>query len=295
MSNYYTEHIEDWRSAGKIAAEALEFGRLLIVKGASVLNVCNKVDEKIKSFNAQPAFPTQLSLNSTAAHFCPDRDDVELIDQVVKLDVGVVVNGAIGDNACTVDLSNNHAALVTASRDALNAAIKIIKPGTTLGEIGKAIQMTIEAVGFSPIVNLSGHGLDYNDIHCSPTIPNFDTGDNTKLEEGMIFAIEPFASTGAGKIKEAGNATLFSQVDSKPVRTGRDILKQVESYEGLPFTKRWLEFPEIKVRLALKQFEQLGIIKSYPPLVDINKGIVSQAEHTVLVTKDGCEVLTVLV
>jgi len=75
---------------------------------------------------------------------------------------------------------------------------------------------------------------------------------------------------------------------------GREILQQIDSYEGLPFTKRWLEFSEIKVRLALKQFEQLGIIKSYPPLIDIGKGIVSQAEHTVLVTKDGCEVLTVL-
>ena len=294
MSDHYTKNIEDWRKAGKIAAEALEFGRLLIVKGAKVLDVCNQVDEKIRTLDAQPAFPTQLSLNSTAAHFCPDKDDIELTDQVVKLDVGVVVNGAIGDNACTVDLSEKNAALVTASRDALEAAIRIIRPGTTLGEIGRTIQKTIESAGFNPVVNLSGHGLDYNDIHCSPTIPNFDTEDDTELEEGMVFAIEPFASTGAGKIKEAGNATLFSQIDSKPVRMGREILQQIDSYEGLPFTKRWLEFSEIKVRLALKQFEQLGIIKSYPPLIDIGKGIVSQAEHTVLVTKAGCEVLTVL-
>lgn len=294
MLKHYTDNIDDWRKAGKIAAEALEFGRLLIVNGASVLDICNKVDDKIVELGAKPGFPSQISLNFTAAHFCPDKDDVELAYQVVKLDVGVVVNGAIGDNACTVDLSEKNAALVTASRDALEAAIRIIKPGTTLGEIGKVIQQTIESAGFTPVVNLSGHGLDYYSVHNPPTIPNFDTGSKIQIEEGQVFAIEPFASDGAGKIKEAGNATIFSQIGSKPVRTGRDILQQIEYYEGLPFTKRWLKFPEIKVRLALKQFEQLGIIKSYPTLIDINKGLVSQAEHTVLVTKDGCEVLTVL-
>ncbi len=81
-----------------------------------------------------PGFPSQISLNSTAAHFCPDKDDdIELTNQVVKLDVGVVVNGAIGDNACTVDLSGKNGALVAASRDALEAAIGIIRPGNYFG------------------------------------------------------------------------------------------------------------------------------------------------------------------
>ena len=284
--------IELWKKAGRISAEALECGRLLIVKGSSVLDVCNRVDEKIRQLGANPAFPSQMSLDNVAAHSCPDKDDKIILDtQVVKLDVGAEINGAIGDNACTVDLSGENSKLVDASRDALNNAIKIIKPGTKIGEIGKVIQDTITSYGFTPVVNLSGHGLGEYNIHCKPTIPNIDTGDKTELIEGMIFAIEPFASKGSGRVKESGNSTIFAQINSKPIRMGRDILQKVESFKLLPFTKRWLDFPEFKLRMAFKQFEQLGIITSYPPLVDT--GLISQAEHTVIVTKDGCEILTI--
>lgn len=289
------EKTDDWKKAGKIASEALEFGRLLIVKGAKLLDVCEKIDKKIIELGGKPAFPAQISLNSTAAHFCPEKDDSTVFtDQLAKLDIGVEVNGAIGDTACTVDLSNKNTALVNASRDALNSAIRIIRPGTTLREIGKAIHKTITDAGFTPVVNLSGHGLDYYDIHSHPTIPNYDNGDDSKLEEGMIFAIEPFATTGSGKVQDSGTATIFVQVDKKPIREGREILKKIEEYNGLPFAKRWLKFPEMKLRVTLRMFEQLGIIRSFPPLVDTGKGLVSQAEHTVLVTKEGCEVLTVI-
>jgi methionyl aminopeptidase len=287
--------LEDWKKAGKIAAEALEYGRLLINKGAKMLDVCEKIDDKIKNLGGRPAFPSQISLNSTAAHFCPGaKDEIILTDQIAKLDVGVEVNGAIGDTACTVDLSGKNTALVNASRDALESAIRIIKPGTKIREIGKAISETINEAGFTPIVNLSGHGLEEYDIHAMPTIPNIDNGDETTIKEGMIFAIEPFATNGRGRVQEAGASTIFAQADSKPVRDGREILKQIEQYKGMPFTTRWIKGTEMEIRLALRNFQQQGILIAYPPLADAGKGIVSQAEHTVLVTKNGCEVLTVL-
>ncbi len=297
MNDHYTKHIDDWKAAGKIAAQALAYGKSLIKEGASVLEICDAVDAKIQELGAEPAFPTQIARNSIAAHFCPEAGDNTVLEKdVVSLDCGAQVHGAIGDNAVTVDLSGEHADLVQASRDALAAAIAIIKPGITTTQIGKAIEDAIVAKGFTPVVNLSGHGLDYNTIHTRPTIPNYNNGSDVVIEEGMVFAIEPFASSGSGKVIEAGEPTIFSQIDIKPMRTpgDRKVLETIGLFEGMPFTTRYLteEMPVFKVKMALKNLLRLDCLHAHPPLIDSGKGLVSQAEHTVIVTKDGCEILT---
>ena len=289
--------VEDYKKAGKIAAQALEFAMSLVKPGASVLEICEKTEEKIAELGGEPAFPVQLSLNDVAAHFCPDQDDTTILkDEVVCVDVGVHVNGFIGDNAGTVDLSGDNEELVKASREALNNAIKLIKPGVTLSEIGKAIQDTITSYGFSPVRNLSGHGLDEYDIHTKPTIPNYDNGNLTELEEGDVVAIEPFASAGAGVIYESSNPTVFQMPWKKPTRNmiTRQVVKEIEKLNGLPFCRRWLskKIGVAKVNFALRELKVLEVLKEYPPLIDEKHGLVSQAEHTILVTKDGCEILT---
>ena len=204
------EIAEKYKKAGRIAAEALAYGKELIKKDAKVLDVCNKVEEKIISLGAGIAFPAQVSMNDTAAHYCPeDKDETVFSNQLVSLDVGTHVDGCIGDNACTVDLSGNNMELVKASEEALKAAIEKVKVGVKLSEIGKAIEDTITGFGFHPIRNLSGHGLDSYNIHCYPTIPNFDTKGDEVLEKGVI-AIEPFATNGAGMIEERGEPSVFT-------------------------------------------------------------------------------------
>jgi len=112
------------------------------------------------------------------------------------------------------------------------------------------------------------------------------------LYEGQIIAIEPFVTVGTGKVTESGRATIFEQVGQAPVRVDKAILKEIESYKRLPFTTRWLtrKFPKVKVKMALQLMTRAGILVAHPPLVD--KGLVSQHEYTLRVTKDGCEVLT---
>jgi len=290
--------LEDWKKACKIAAQALDYGKGLIKKGNDLLDVAKKTDEKIISLGGEIAFPSQISMNQIAAHFCPVKNNNPIFDnQIIKLDVGAHVNGFIGDNACTVDLSGENSELVKASRDALNNAIKIIKPGITLAEIGRTIQETIMDYGFAPVRNLSGHGLGKFEVHIKPTIPNYDNGDETEIKKGDIFAIEPFATNGYGIVIETSNPTVFSFVQKKPVRdiTTRQVLKEIENYNGLPFAKWWLEekFPLFRVNLALRQLKNIGIIKSYPPLADRENGLVSQAEHTILV-EEKANVLTKL-
>ena len=290
------QNINDWRKAGQIAAEALKFGRALIVKGASYLEVTEKIEAKIKELGGDCAFPPQMSLNDVAAHFTVDpEEDIAFDDHVVSLDIGVNVNGAIGDTACTVDLSGKYSEMVKASEEALKAAVEKVKIGVKLGEIGRVIDETIRRFGFVPIRNLSGHGLGLYDIHSAPTIPNYDTKTSEVLEKGQIIAIEPFATNGAGLIYETERANIFSQIESRPVRSmaTRQMLKEIEKYKGLPFTTRWLakKFPLFKVNFALRELQQAGMLRAYPPLPDKSHGIVTQAEHTVLVD-EKVEVLT---
>ncbi len=290
------EDLDKWKKAGRISAEALEYGISLIKKGSTVLEVCEAVDKKIFDLGARPSFPSQVSLNDIAAHFCPEADDKTVLeDQVVKLDVGASVDGFLGDTAGTVDLSGRNRELVMASREALDEAVKIAKPGVKLLEIGQVIRQAISSYGFNPIINLSGHGIGKNQIHISPTVPNFDNGDTTALEENQIIAIEPFATNGAGAIFESTNPTVFMEIAKKPVRSpdARKVLEEIQAYNGLPFTKRWLarKFPAFKVSFALRQLESAGILQSFPPLVEKRHGLVSQSEHTVMV-RDKPIVLT---
>ena len=283
--------IADYKQAGKIARDSLNYGKELIKKGAKVVDVLDKVERKIIELGALPAFPAQISLNEVAAHYCSEEhDETTFDDQVACLDVGVHVNGFIGDNALTVDLSNSNKDLVKASRDALNAALEVVKPGAKLTDIGEAIETTIVNAGFQPIRNLSGHGLGEFNVHSPPTIPNFNTKESAVLKEGQAIAIEPFATKGVGMIEQKGDASVFELVGKKSTRIGfvRDIIKEIETYNNLPFTIRWLtkKFSENQVQYALSELRKLGILKEHPPLVEKQQGLVAQSEHTILVLED---------
>ena len=101
--------MKDWIRSGRIAAEAREYGKTLIKVNASLLEVTEKIENKIISLGGSFAFPPQLSRNEIAAHYNALCNDTLIFQEgdVVKLDLGVHVNGAIGDTACTIDLGEN--------------------------------------------------------------------------------------------------------------------------------------------------------------------------------------------
>ena len=292
------EELEMWKKAGKITAEAREYAKSLVVPGASVLEVTKLVEKKIYDLGAEPAFPVTMGINQVAAHYAADFNDSTIFTEndVVKIDLGAQIEGYIGDTAVTVDLSGKYDKLLEASQEALKAAISIAKAGTEIGKIGRVIQNEIESRGFAPIMNLSGHGITRFDAHSSPSIPNYDTGSSEKLKAGTIIAIEPFATDGKGMIKESVNATIFSQIDKKPVRNmiARKVLKEVERFNTLPFNYRWLSPPltEGQIKFGLRQLLQAGIVKDYPPLPEVQGGMVSQFEHTLYIGENETIILT---
>lgn len=291
------ENLDKWRKAGKLTSEVRGYGKSLIKKGAKIKEVVEKIYKKIDDMKMIPSFPVNISMNEIAAHDTANINDERTFnDEIIKLDLGVEVEGCPGDSAVTIDLSGKNQKLVEASQKALENAIKIVKPGTKLGEIGKVVEETIKSYGFQPIRNLSGHSIEEYDLHAGLSIPNFDTGDKTELEEGMIIAIEPFATTGIGLIEEKGIPQIFAIYNpNMNVRIGRDVMKELKEYSTLPFSKFQIGrkgFSEPKINMVLRMLENNNNIAKYVPLVEKTKGLVAQTEHTLLVTKDGCEILT---
>ncbi|HNQ30047.1 MAG TPA: type II methionyl aminopeptidase [Methanolinea sp.] len=287
------EVMDKYIEAGKIASEVRRKGAGEIRVGASYLAVVDTIEEMVRDAGAGLAFPLNVSLNEDAAHDTASAGDERVFAQgdVVKLDLGVHVDGYIADTAMTVDLGD-HPLLVEASARGLASAISMVAPGVTVGELGSAIHEEIESRGFRPVANLTGHGLDRYRIHTPPNIPNIRLNGGAVLEEGMVFAIEPFASTGIGQVSEKHRTEIYQQLAVKPVRlpSARRVLEEIRQRQGMPFSRRWLN--EGKLDLALSTLVRSQVIRAYPVLSDVPGSLVSQAEHTLIVTSEGCLVTT---
>lgn len=291
------EEIEDvldkYRSAGRILAGIREEVIERVKEGVLLLEVAEFVEKSIRERGGEPAFPCNISLNEEAAHATPSMDDKRVFgNDLVKIDIGVHIDGYIGDSAVTVDLSGEHEELVCASEEAVNEAIKVIRDGVSTVEIGEVIENAIRGRGYRPIVNLSGHGLARYNSHALPTIPNVRYEHGVILKENDVVAIEPFATDGGGKVVEGGTVEIYSLIKAKTVRVSeaKKLLEEIRNYRGLPFAKRWL--PRERLDFALRTLKNVGALREYPVLREEERRLISQAEHTVIVTKDGCEVTT---
>ena len=281
--------------AGALASEALEFGASLIVEGASVASVVDAVESFVLERDALVAFPPQVSMNAFAAHDTAGIDDDRVLSGVVKLDVGVAFDGFIGDNALTIDLSGDHADLLGACRSALDAAIDAAAPGAPIDALSSAIERSIRTAGFEPIANLSGHGVARFEIHTAPNVPNV-SGASGILEPGMTVAIEPFATTGFGRIMDSGDPEVFRQSSRRSVRDviARRVLSTIAQRQGMPFSARWLarEVGASRARHAINVLVQNHVLTSYAPLREVQEGFVAQFERTIHVLEDGVVVTT---
>jgi len=265
----------------------------MIQPGKSIQEVVKEIEDQVYEQGGGLAFPLNLSMNEDAAHdtASPDDERTFAIGDVVKLDLGVHLEGYIADTATTIDLGD-HGKLLESSRSALECAVSLVKPGVLISELGGAIQHEIESRGFKPVTNLTGHGLARYIIHTPPNIPNFPAPGSGKLEAGMVFAIEPFATTGSGRVSDKARTEIFQQIGVKPVRLApaRKIIDLVRERRGMPFARRWL--PAEKQDFALANLISQGIVRGYPVLADVPGSVVSQHEQTLIVTEDGYLVTT---
>ena len=292
------EELQKYREAGKILAEVREEIKPMVKIGTKLLEIAEKAEELIRNKGAQPAFPCNVSVNEIAAHYSPPANDETVIKEgdVVKVDLGAHVDGYIADTAFTV-VTGDGKELVEAVERALEAAISTVRPGIDVGEIGKAVEEAITAAGFKPIRNLTGHSLARWDLHAGITIPNVNERTGQTLNPGDVLAIEPFATDGAGYVEDQKRTHIFRYLRDAPtrLRMTRGLLRDIKQrYNGLPFAERWLtkRMSKLRLELSLRELIAVGALWPYHVLAERAKGKVAQAEHTVIVTEDGCEVTT---
>ncbi len=294
MITVESEQAKKYLKAGEILGKLQKKARKDAVSGKKLLDIALNVEKGVKEVSAgkaELAFPVNLSLNEAAAHYTPSQGDETVLKDkdLLKVDIGVHVDGFIADASFSVNPSNDWAGLIEASELALENALSMAKPGVEIGKIGAEIEKTIKSKGFNPIQNLTGHGLAQYETHAAPSIANIANNDDRVLEEGFAYAFEPFATNGEGFVRESAQSEIFAIDEPKQVRNryARQVLAFVlEKYKTLPFAERWIweniKMNEFQRKIALRELLKAKCIKTFPVLREQAGRVVSQAENTIL-------------
>lgn len=301
MSQYDEESLEKFRLSGKILRESREEMRSYVRENIPIIQVCEKAESLIREKGGKPAFPCNVSINEVAAHYTSPPNDEKRIPEkaIVKVDMGVHVDGYVTDTAFTACLNPEYASMTAAAEHALKAAIDCVRPEIGVSKIGSVIESAIRNRGFKPVSNLTGHSVGRYLIHAGTSIPNVAQFSVTKVKAGEIYAIEPFVTLpeAVGRVGDSAEVTIFRLVKTKSAKNpyAKQLLKHIESnFRSLPFAERWLKgvVPKEQHGKAFKELRASKAVMGYPVFVEVSRKAVTQAEHTILITSDGCEVLT---
>lgn len=327
-----------WHDAGHVARRTLEAIKGEVESGKSWHEVIEVAERFIKRNGGNPAFPTTIAVNDLAAHYttdhtvtAPENWEGKMIfkkGDLVKVDVGVHINGHIGDNALTIEVGNSrkHTEQIRAAKESRDAAIEMLHPGTPWYKVGAAAAQPSIDAGFQPIRNLCGHQLMPWELHAGVSVPSYACGpDNAgfkgTVQEDCIYAIEPFNTAGnSGLIQNIGahNSSNIYRITGavswrkalarkqlKPL--GAQLARNLEErYSTLPFAERWafpmLEKPfpdadeesrQSKWNALVKKLISIRFLETYHALGCKDSAMIGQFEHTVLVTSGGPKILTV--
>ena len=295
--------IDDYVAAGKIAAEVRENARKKNWVGTSLFEICSYVENEIAKRGGKCAFPVNASLNEIAAHYTAEPNDQKTISDtdLVKIDLGVQINGYIADTAVTVCYDPQYDTLVQAAEDALKSAVSMIKTGVKASDVGRTIEKTVKQFGCKPIINLSGHSLGQYTIHAGKSIPNVWSIGSFSLSDSEAYACEPFVTTdkGLGFVRNDKTKNIFALVSRK--KTKNDEADKLAEYiwtnfNMLPFALRWIvkDWSEPKARELLDVLIKRKVVHAYPVLVEASGQRVAQAEHTFIPTESGATITTLL-
>ena len=289
--------LEKYIRAGSITKDAREYAAANVRAGGSALELVDAVEGLIRSKGAECAFPVNIGVNEVAAHYTPSKStDIRFSEgDVVKIDIGAHVDGYPGDTAVTVEVgTKNHAPLIGAAETALEMCMQMMAPGTTVSAMGEAIERAISSAGFKPIKNLTGHSMERYNLHAGMSVPNVKNRDRSALKEGMVVAIEPFSTTGVGKVDGGSRGGIYMVMRDRraPPEITTFFSRLQSSFGGFPFAARWCEDLHPNASSLLPRMVRMGMIMSYPILVEVGMGLVAQAEHSVIITQEGCTVLT---
>ncbi len=294
------EILQKYEQAGRIAREVRVEMKALVQEGVPVIQICEKAEALVRERGGLPAFPCNVSINEVAAHYTsPPGDDLVIPPKsVVKVDVGVHVDGYIADTAITLGFNPSYSHLLRTAEKALKLATESIYAGISTTKLGSLIEDCITKNGCKPVSNLTGHQVGRYLIHTGKSIPNVSHLIGSKIREGEVIAIEPFVTekSAKGKVKDGAEATIFRLVKRKTLKDvyAKRLFGYIDAnYQTLPFSERWIAglVPRQHYSTAFQELRSRCLM-SYYTFIEVSGSPVAQAEHTVLVTKDGCKILT---
>lgn len=301
------EAFQKYKKSGEILTKTLEYTKTIVKPGIFLLDIAEAAEKFIRNHSAEPAFPINISINEVAAHYSPTINDKTVIpeDSIVKIDAGVSIDGYLSDAARTIIFNEKWRHMKDTARKALDEALKIIKPNESVFRIGEIVQRCIEAEGFRSIINLSGHSLSQYSLHDGISIPNYKVSkkiqDNSyRFRIGKAYAIEPFVTTGVGRVTDSVEETIFRQfreITNKnlPKKT-HEIYQYINNnFHRLPFSWRWIYnagFSIGEINEAKKKLFEEQVIHGYPVLVEITKKPVTQEEETIFIGNDEVHIMT---
>ena len=280
------EILECYLEAGRIASSVREQTINTVEEGGRLLDTAEYAEELTRQMGGEAAFPCNISINEIASHYTPLKGDRKFASKdLVKIDIGVHINGYIADTANTIEVDTNHnLILVKAAREALNAAINEIRDGVNTKYLGKVIETVIKSYNCFPMTDLTGHSMGRYIIHSGVNIPNYGNASfGNILHAGDVVAVEPFTTMGHGRTR-LGDVRIYSLVGSKG---SKNLLHQklFSLFNTLPFTTRWMDDPDELDKIKTK-------LHKYPVLIESGGCHVAQAEHTVIVEDKDCRVIT---
>lgn len=313
--------LNDLRKAAEVHRQVRKNVMKFIKPGMPMIDLCELVENGTRSMlqardlKAGIAFPTGCSLNNCAAHWTPNKGDTTILQasDICKIDFGTQVNGRIIDSAFTVSFDPKFDKLKEAVKAATNAGVKTAGIDVQMSEMGEAIQEVMESyeveidgklLPVKCIKNLNGHSIDSYRIHAGKTIPIVRNNDNTKMEEGELYAVETFGSTGKGYVRDdlecshymlnyhaASSKSLYGHVRLDKSKRLLSVIQK--NFGTLAFCRRYLDrIGEEKYLLSLKNLVDLGIVDACPPLCDIKGSFTAQYEHTIYLKPTRKEILS---
>jgi len=308
------------RNAAEVHRQVRSYAQSFIKPGIQLAEMCRRLENKNRELVVEHGlergigFPTGCSLNHVAAHYTPNPGDETVLqyDDVMKVDFGVQIDGRIIDSAWTVSFNPKYDPLLEAVKEATDTGIRTSGIDVRLCDIGEAIQEVMESYEVEldgktypvkSIRNLNGHSIGPYQIHAGKSVPIVKGGCDTStvMEEGEIYAIETFGSTGRGYVVEDMECSHYMKNFHAPhiplrMQSSKRLLGHINKTFGtLAFCRRWLERDDggsacvngqngkqTKYMGALKNLCDVGIVQAYPPLCDVKGCYTAQYEHTIM-------------
>jgi len=322
LDNLKSEFLNDYRHAAEAHRQTRQWAQKNIKPGQTMIEIAEGIEDSVRALvghqgleegdalKAGMGFPLGLSINHCAAHYNPNAGNKMVLqqDDVLKVDIGVHVNGWIVDSAFTMAFNPRYDPLLEAVKAATNEGIKHAGIDARLGEIGGYIQEVMESYEvelngtthpIKPIRNLNGHTILPYSIHGTKSVPIVKSNDQTKMEEGDVFAIETFGSTGNRYVHEEGECSHYALRTDAPkvdlrISSAKNLLNVIKKNFGtIPWARRYLDrLGQEKYLLGLNNLVQNGIVEAYPPLVDKKGSYTAQYEHTILIRPTVKEVIS---